>query len=115
MMAALSSLRTDCAELAQWARAWGVAVSLPKDARYNTNTIVGFDERSNTDSSSLDRQEKDFRTLQAQFALIGVELNKGRSSSGTLGFYATCGGAERWLESLDEARAYLEQIGGNHG
>ncbi len=54
--------------------------------------------------------DKGFVTLQARFALRGYVLN--RSIGAADGFYVAKHGVVKWLSNLDDARAFLWQIGG---
>ena len=62
------------------------------------------------DSAALD--SKKLATLRAQFALAGHELLNSKRTDGTPCLLATRWGLTRELADLDEARAFLRQIGG---
>lgn len=53
--------------------------------------------------------EKEFRTLQAAFALRGHTLHRAADKPG---FYAARWGLVRELATADDARHFLAQIGG---
>ena len=53
--------------------------------------------------------------LRAQFALAGHTLVASTRSDGTPCLVATRWGLTRELADLDEAQAFLRQIGGSHG
>lgn len=55
---------------------------------------------------------KELATLRAQFALAGHELLNSNRTDGTPCLVATRWGMARELADLDEARAFLRQIGG---
>ena len=62
------------------------------------------------DSAALD--SKELATLRTQFALAGHELLNSKRTDGTPCLLATRWGMARELADLDEARAFLRQIGG---
>ncbi len=119
MIAALQhfSLRFWCAAPSNWLKARGVTRMMEplvgKPPTVGDTTAFGATAAQGIATS--ERHDKAFRTLQARFALIGYELTSSDPSNGSASFYAICRGAGQWLGNLDEARAYLEQIGGNHG
>ena len=53
--------------------------------------------------------------MRAQFALAGHTLVASTRSDGTPCLVATRWGLTRELADLDEAQAFLRQIGGSHG
>lgn len=55
--------------------------------------------------------DKEFRTLQAQYALRGHTLRRGRDD-GAGGLYVARWGLIRELADLEDARRFLAQIGG---
>lgn len=59
--------------------------------------------------------EKQFTTLQAQFALHGHTLTKTSNKDGTESFYAVRWGMSKHLPDPEAAHAFLKQIGGSHG
>ena len=56
--------------------------------------------------------DKSFRSLQASFALAGHVLARTDPRDGPVSLYVTRWGFVRPLRDLDEARAFLMQIGG---
>lgn len=60
-------------------------------------------------------QPKDFKTLQAQFALLGHVLSRTDAADGSVSYFATRWGMARHLPDLDAAQRFLAQIGGSHG
>ncbi len=58
--------------------------------------------------------QKDFATLQAQFALTGHALHRRSPADGPVSYLADRWGLVRCLPSLDDARRFLVQIGGRH-
>lgn len=56
--------------------------------------------------------DKPFRTLQAAFALKGHALCRTDPKDGPVIFYARRWGMVRALRDLDDAAAFLQQIGG---
>lgn len=59
--------------------------------------------------------DAEFTSLAAQYALTGHALIRNGPDHGLAPFVATRWGWIRPLASLDEARAFLRQIGGGHG
>ena len=57
-------------------------------------------------------QSKQFKTLQAQFALLGHTLHCSRNDSGPITYLAERWGMVRYLPTLADARRFLTQIGG---
>lgn len=76
--------------------------------------------RANAEDQSTDGQiiaphavdEKRFHTLRAHFALRGHTLRRTDPSDGPVSLYAERWGLVRYLPSLDDAQAFLAQIGG---
>ncbi|KQP20553.1 hypothetical protein [Pseudorhodoferax sp. Leaf267] len=60
--------------------------------------------------SSTAPADKDFRTLQAQFALKGHQLHRTEGAKPEL--FCTRWRLVKHLDDLDHARRFLEQIGG---
>lgn len=56
--------------------------------------------------------DKEFATLQAQFALHGHTLHRQGSGEASGGLYVARWGLVRDLATPDDARRFLEQIGG---
>lgn len=59
-----------------------------------------------------DAGNKVFATLRAQFALRGHALYTAHSAYGDVTYYAKRWGLVRYLPTLDDARQFLAQIGG---
>ncbi len=78
----------------------------PADAEKNTDT------QSIPPACFLGNREKEFATLQAQFALTGHALHRSRDATGIEAYLADRWGLVRYLPSLDDARRFLAQIGG---
>jgi hypothetical protein len=57
-------------------------------------------------------ERKAFATLQAEFALMGHQLHTATPTNGPQAYYATRWGMVRWFPGLDDAEAFLRQIGG---
>lgn len=60
-------------------------------------------------------QEKQFTSLQAQFAIQGHALHRTNPADGTVIYYAERWGMVRYLHNLEDVRRFLVQIGGHHG
>lgn len=58
---------------------------------------------------------KDFKTLQAAFALRGHLLERTDAQDGSVSYFATRWGMARHLHDLNAVERFLEQIGGEHG
>ncbi len=56
--------------------------------------------------------QKQFATLRAQFAMQGHTLHQTSPTDGAVTYYAERWGLVRYLTSLDDARRFLVQIGG---
>ncbi len=56
--------------------------------------------------------EKQFTTMQALFALRGHTLHRTNPSDGPQTYFAERWGLVRYLPTLDDARRFLAQIGG---
>ena len=56
--------------------------------------------------------EKQFATLQAQFALLGQALHRTDPADGPVSLYAECSGVVHYLPTLEAAEAFLAKIGG---
>lgn len=57
-------------------------------------------------------EEKAFADLRARFALVGHQLHRTNAEDGQVRYFSTRWGMTRELGTLDEARAFLGQIGG---
>ena len=68
-----------------------------------TNTAIIGDDLS---------ADKDFKTLQAKFAMRGHQLVRSNPADGPVSLYAERSGMVRYLPTLDDARRFLAQIGG---
>ena len=65
-------------------------------------------------TSTSDLEEKRFKTLQAQFAMLGQSLHRTESKDGAVTYLATRWGLVRHLPSLEAAQLFYLQIGGRH-
>jgi hypothetical protein len=59
--------------------------------------------------------EKQFSTLQAQFAIHGHALHRTNSIAGPATHFAERWGQVRHLETLHDVEQFLARIGGRHG
>ena len=66
------------------------------------------------DTPTADRDDKRFKTLQAQFAMLGQTLQRTESKDGAVTYFSTRWGLVRYLPTLDAARRFYAQIGGKH-
>jgi len=59
--------------------------------------------------------EKQFSTLQAQFAIQVHTLHRTCSDDGPVSYFAERWGLVRYLPALHDAERFLAKIGGHHG
>ena len=64
------------------------------------------------DTPTAERDDKRFKTLQAQFAILGQSLQRTESKDGAVTYFATRWGLVRYLPTLEAAQRFLVQIGG---
>ena len=64
------------------------------------------------DTPTAERDDKRFKTLQAQFAMLGQSLQRTESKDGAVTYFATRWGLVRYLPTLEAAQRFLVQIGG---
>ncbi len=57
-------------------------------------------------------EDKEFSTLRAEFALRGHALHRSAATDGSTTYWAERWGLVRCLPSMEDARLFLEQIGG---
>lgn len=62
--------------------------------------------------ATVERDEKAWATLQAQFALKGHTLHRTNPKDGPVSFYAERWGMVRYLPTPADVRRFLEQLGG---
>lgn len=72
---------------------------------------------SGTDGEAIQQAtiEKQFSTLQAQFAILGHFLHRTDPVVGPATYFAARWGLVRYLETIDDVERFLAQIGGHHG
>ena len=75
---------------------------------------VSFQNDTNNDLNfpTSERQHKAFSTLVAGFASKGYTLQRTDADDGPVSYFTTRWGLVRCLQSLEDAEAYLAQIGG---
>ena len=64
------------------------------------------------DTPTAERDDKRFKTLQAQFAMLGQTLQRTESKDGAVTYFATRWGLVRYLPTLEAASRFYAQIGG---
>ncbi len=73
-----------------------------------------FAEGNTEDTPIIADADKAFKTLQAQFALRAHTLHRTSPADGPVSYLAERWGLSRYLPTLDDARRFLAQIGGDH-
>ena len=73
----------------------------------------GLKKRTNDiDSPTTDAPGKAFEALVTCFEQAGNTLRRSESKDGTVTFWVSRWGMERFLPTIDAARRFLDQIGG---
>jgi hypothetical protein len=67
---------------------------------------------NNFDSPTTDAPGKAFEALVTGFAQAGHTLRRSEAKDGTVIFWVSRWGMERFLPNIDAARRFLDQIGG---
>jgi hypothetical protein len=67
---------------------------------------------NNFDSPTTDASGKAFESLVTGFEQAGHTLRQSAAKDGTVTFWVSRWGMERFLPSIDAARRFLDQVGG---
>ncbi len=102
-----------CAE--SWLPFEGVEMTInttPKKMPAGDGNPTAGSTINDLDCCTARREEKEFSTLRAEFALKGHALHRTDPAAGPVTYWAERWGLVRYLPSTSDARLFLEQIGG---
>ena len=74
--------------------------------------MTAITHTNDLDTPTVERDDKRFKTLQAEFAMLGQTFQRTESKDGAVTYFATRWGLVRCLPTLEAASRLYAQIGG---